>query len=215
MDADGDTQGGRTIFRRRLSPVDFERMNLPEEFWRTKIFNVAESVRSKVEGFLVNVDSNLEGGIGLIVSGPEGTGKTGIASLVLKEARSRGFPVFFITVWDLRVAIRNRTPFDDDTSVLDRCLEVDVLVLDSLREEDVKDTFFDARALEELVRSRISRRKMTVVTTRLGLGDMHMTFKSFMGATKSSLAFLEVTGPDLRKNPSEGLTDKAFGLKTG
>lgn len=215
MDEVGATQGGRTIFRRKLSPVDLERMNLPEEFWRTKIFNVAESVRTKVERFLVNVDLHIESGLGMIVSGSSGVGKTGIASLVLKEARSRGYPVFFTTVWDLREAIRSRVPFDDETSMQERCFEVDVLVLDGLRGEDAKEQILGARALEEMVLSRSSRKKSTIVTTRLGQSELFEKYPSFMEAVKGSLAFLHVEGPDMRELQSKGIEERAFGAGTG
>lgn len=215
MVEEGTSQNGRTVFRRKLSPVDFERMNLPEEFWRTKIFQVAESVRSKVEGFLVNLDANVKNGRGLIVSGETGVGKTAIASLILKEARSRGFPSFFITLWDLREAIRNRVPFDEEASIQDRCLDVDVLVLDGLRKEDAKETIFGPRALEEMVMARRSRMKMTVLTTRLGMSELGESFNSLMESTKASHVLLSVEGPDLREVQSQNLEGQAFGVGTG
>lgn len=208
-------QSKSPILRRKLGPVDFERMNLPEEFWRTKIFSVAESVRQKIERFLLHIDSHIEAGRGLILAGKHGVGKTGVASLIAREARCRGYTVFFISLWDFRECVRSRILFDDDQTVRERCSEVDVLVLDALRLEDAKDNVFGSRAFEELVVGRCSRLRTTIVTTRLSDKELFSVFPSFIETTKGSLAIMEVEGPDLREEKSRELDEQINGERTG
>ena len=107
-------------FRRSLGVPDFARMNLPEQFWRAKVHNVPESVRKSVAKYLLNTPSMVEDGIGLLVVGQKGVGKTGIAALVAKESRARGYTVFFTSVWEMREMIRAKARFDDEMSMVDR-----------------------------------------------------------------------------------------------
>jgi DNA replication protein DnaC len=186
-------------------------MNLPENMWRSKVQFVSELVRPVVERFLQNIDLHVTHGHGLLVSGAPGIGKTGVAALVAKEARCRGYSAFFITVWDLREAVRSRIEFDEDMSVLERCREVDVLVLDGLRSDDAKDPFFGARAIEELVAGRGVRKKMTVVTTQMGKNLLWQEFRSFMNSTRGTLAVFVMDGPDLRQNQEKALESVVLG----
>ena len=115
-------------FRRPLGIPDFERMNLPQAYWRAKVQNVAEEVRPLVARYLLKMDQMVENGVGMIVLGEPGVGKTGIAALVAKEARSRGYVVMFTSVWELRELIRAKVRFDDELSMMQRAADVPVLI---------------------------------------------------------------------------------------
>lgn len=65
-------------FRRQLTKVDLERMNLPMEFWKVKVPEVAESVRPMVERYLTSLPSMMERGAGLLLGGAPGVGKTAV-----------------------------------------------------------------------------------------------------------------------------------------
>lgn len=197
--------------RRQLTEADFERMNLSKEFWTLKIQGVAESVRELATRYLVNIDQMKERGAGILLNGPPGVGKSGIAALICKEARARGYTAYFTSVWELRECIRARIQFETDTSILDRCREVDVLVLDGLRAEDSPERFFGARDIEELVVTRGLRKKVTVVTTRMTATEMNHHFTGFLNAAQSCLVSVPVNGPDLRQSQNEELRRAVLG----
>lgn len=201
------------IARRPLTEADFARMHLPEEYWRSKIQEVAESVREPVQNYLVSMHKMAERGAGLIVGGGSGVGKTGIAALVAKEARSRGFTVFFTTIWELREYVRSRIMFDDSTSVLDRCREVDVLVLDNLRAEDATEMMVNAKTLEDLLASRGSRRKISILTTRMSLGDLRAKMPGLMDVTQGLMVYMPVIGVNKRVQQHQELDRAVFGSK--
>lgn len=186
------------IYRRKLGKTDFERMNLPEDFWRTKVQHVQESVRKPVFTYLRKIDEMVALGAGLWVTGPNGVGKTSIAALAAKEARSRGFTVYFTSVWELRECIRARIGFDDNLTVLGRCQEVDLLVLDDLRIEDARQSFFGGKELHDLVIHRRNRRKPTIITTQLDPHAITEEFSALANATEGCMVFLPVTGRNLR-----------------
>jgi DNA replication protein DnaC len=197
--------------RRALSPPDFERMNLPREFWRAKVHGVQEGLRPTVERYLLRIREMREKGIGLLVHGGPGVGKTSIAALVVKEARSRGYTALFIGVWELRESMRSRVMFEEGTSIQDRCREVDVLVLDALSEADAKETWVNEKFLEELVNYRRSYHRVTIVTTRLSAKELKGSMAILFEATVGALVPLAVVGENLKHRRHESLVQEVFG----
>jgi len=151
-------------------------MNLPEEFWEARLADVPENVREHLQRYLRQLGAGEGPALSLVVSGPEGVGKTSIAAVAAKVARSFGHTVYFTSVWDLREGLRARATFDEDRSLMDRCREVDVLVLDGLRMSDSTQTsYLSPRDLEELVRDRSQRGLRTVITSQSDLGKLRVS----------------------------------------
>lgn len=199
---------GIAPFRRYLVKDDLVRMNLPEEFWFAKVQRVSETVRSAVERYLRQINEAVSNGLGLMVCGPKGTGKTAVAALIAKEARSRGHTVLFCRIWELREMIRSRMSFDGDASMAERSRDVDVLILDDLRSEDAGEKFFTLSEITELVRYRASRHRVTIVTTRL---DKQSLNQSPMSTFLDVLVLFPVIGPDMHDRRKQDLKRSVFG----
>lgn len=194
--------------RRVLGRVDMERMNLPEDLWTAKIHQVSDGARKKVETYLRNVDRAVAKGAGLVIYGTTGTGKTAIAALIAKEARACGYTVLFARIWELREMIRSRIEFDVDYSVSERARTVDVLVLDDLRTEDSGEKFFSLSEINELVRYRSSRKRVTIVTTRLDKGTLTTSPQNLL---LDILILFNVSGPNLHDEKKRALKDAVLG----
>lgn len=198
-------------YRRKLGKADFERMNLPEDFWLAKVQYVQKSVTAPVTAYLRKIDSMLRLGAGLWLSGPKGVGKTSIAALAAKEARSRGYTVYFTSVWELRECIRSKIGFDDNLTVLGRCQDVDLLILDELRAEDASQAFFGAKEMQDLISHRRNRNKSTILTTQLPGVDLVEKFSGLKAATEGCMVWLPVKGKNLRTD-REAEIKRALGL---
>lgn len=187
-------------FRRKLVRADMTRMNLPEEYWTVKVARVAESVRPAVARYVRKLDEMVDSGVGLLIHGSKGVGKTSIAAGIAMEARSRGYTAFFCQLWEIREMLRSRISFDDDTSLMTRMREVDILVLDGLREEDAIEKFFSLSDIRELIRSRQMHKQVTLVTTRLGPADLKgPLMRAFTEDCQGVLVAMAVDGPNLRE----------------
>lgn len=197
--------------RRALSPPDFERMNLPREFWRAKVTGVQESVRHTVERYLLRIREMCDKGIGLLVHGESGVGKTSIAALAAKEGRARGYTVLFIGIWELREMMRSRVMFEEGVSIQDRCREVDILVLDSLGPDDANETWVNERFLADLVKYRCSYRKVTIITSRMSPDDLKVSMRSLFDATLGALVPLKVVGENLKFRRHDELVREVLG----
>ena len=196
---------------RKLKRSDMERMHLPEKLWRVTVGGIGdEAVRSNVSRYMDNFDLMKERAAGLFLSGESGVGKSAIAALIAKHARARGCSVHFITVHELKEAVRYRTKFDGEQMMIDRCRQVDVLILDDLCLEDLGGYGLPYHTLEELVATRGSRNRITLITTQLGvdeLGDMAPVLET----TQDCMVFFPVVGPNQKQQQQEELSGMIFG----
>jgi len=197
--------------RRALHPPDFERMNLPREFWRSKVHGVSGDIRPPVERYLLRIREMTDKGIGLLIHGEAGTGKTSIAALVAKEGRARGYPVFFVGVWELREAMRSRVMFEEGVSIQDRCRDVDILVLDALCAEDAKESWVNEKFLADMISYRSSYCKVTLITTRLAPKTLKAMMPSLFDATVGSLVLLHVLGENQKLRQHDELLREVYG----
>jgi len=173
LDSSEDNRPEPDYERIELKRSDLVRMNIPEDYWKSKVGDIEdEEIRRVITRYLRKIKDMVQDHIGLLLYGQPGGGKTTVATLVAKEARTWKFTAFFSMVWELRECIRSRIPFDEHTSIMDRCREVDVLVLDGISHEDIDDKLFGMQTIEKLVIYRGQRRRITVLTTRLTLHEL-------------------------------------------
>lgn len=202
-----------TTERRKLTADDMRRMNVPEGLWRTRLQWVPESVRPTVQNYCEHFDTMAEKGAGLLLWGQEGVGKSGIGAVVAKEARARGYTVFFTSIVELREAVRERRPFDESFSTLERCREVDFLVLDNLQESDVSESFVNLTTVEDLMVGRGTKLKCSILTTRIPFPELAARHESFVRTVSGYMVPMHVDGPDLRERRGEWLHDLVTGKK--
>jgi len=199
-------------FRRRLIKADMERMHLPEEYWTAKVDSAPESVREPLVRYLMGIDAMMAKGVGLLLFGNRGVGKTAISAIVAKEARCRSYTVLFMRLWEFREMLRSKVLFDSNTTMMDRAREVDVLVVDDLRVADATERFFSLTEVQQLIKSRGSKRKVTVVTSRTTVkGLREAPLDGLFDASAGTLVPMLVEGPDLYRIRSEEMTKAVFG----
>lgn len=189
--------------RIKLKRHDLERMNIPSEFWHAKATDIAdEDLRLKVARCLVSIRKVVENNKGLLLYGPPASGKTRIAAMIAKAARSWKYSVFYTMIWELRECVRSRIPFDEQTSIMDRCREVDVLVLDGLAEEDLDEKLVNLRSIEQLIVYRGQHKRITILVTRFSREELRGTqpkLEMFVLGTSPYLHPMKVEGA-VKKN---------------
>lgn len=199
--------------RRPITADDLQRMNIPEALWRAKVQHVPESVRETIQNYLERFDTMAEKGAGLALWGKPGVGKTGVATVIAKEARALGYTAYLTTVSDLRDSMRERRMFDDSSSIIDRCREVDVLVLDSFQATDATDHYVNLKSIEELLVQRGGRLKITILTTDITWTQLVQNHGAFARTISAYLVALEVKGEDLRTKRGSMLSAVVLGKR--
>ena len=192
-------------FRRELTRLDLERMRIPERYWDATLGLVSdtrdsESPRGIVSKYLAKIDELYARGVGLFLWGNNGLGKTCASVVIGKEYRRRGRTVLFMPAAKISAARIQNDMFDSDQSIWDRCSSVDVLLLDDLGKGSQDNTGFGKRILDELVRDRSSRRKVTFITTNMQPGEQlgDALKESTLASLKECIVPVQFEGPDLR-----------------
>jgi len=209
---------------RKLDQDDFVRMNLPPEFWSKS--DVPSCVREPLRVYARKLDSMMQDGVGVYLYGPAGVGKSMAAASMAKLVRSHGHSVFFVSVSDLMEMIRSRIQFSDDQSILDRCKQVDFLVLDNLRldglaAESRKEASASAVVVEDVLRHRSQWKRSTFLTSRVPPterttpsqvltakdrgADLKTDFAGVWEIARSACLWMEVTGEDRRRDVQKDL----------
>ena len=159
--------------RRKLTRRDIDRMRIPRRYWSLSITKVSDkdnsgmSLRGVVDNYLSNVDKFTSEGLGLLMWGPNGCGKTSAAVILMLEARRHGHTCLYVECASLKRAAIDRISFDGGETIVDRALSVEVLLLDDLGKGVQDRTGFGARLLDEIIRHRSANKLVTHVTTNM------------------------------------------------
>jgi DNA replication protein DnaC len=184
---------------RKLDKNDMYRMNIGPRFWQCTFDKIPDKCSHKLEfkKWLSNITSNLNKGIGLLISGDYGAGKTSLAVIAMKNTAIRKGSAIMIRGNQLRQGIIQDED-SEDTSLRKRVSEVDLLVLDDLGSEH--ETAFGNSVLEEILRERYDNKKATIITTNLSkealiakLGESMISFLS------ASTVHIICSGHDFRQ----------------
>lgn len=198
-------------FRRELNRNDLERMQIPDRYWRVSFNDITDShrlsigstFRGLVEKYMRNMDEVIAEGAGLIFWGPNGTGKSSASVVIAKEFRRRMKTVLFMETADLKRTVIERDHFDENETFWDRAKGVDVLILDDFGKGIMDSTGFGSSLFDELVRSRNSHKRVTIITANLPIMDWRVELdvkESTLQALKECTVPIEVTGPNRREN---------------
>lgn len=195
--------------RRKLTNDDLIRMNLPSELWMASSNKIPASALPSIQQYGKKIDEMLREGLGFVLVGGSGVGKTGGAAVLAKTVKCYGYSVLFVTVSDLREMIRSHIVFDD-RSMLERAKSVDFLILDNLKPEDEKDpsNILHASALAALVEHRVVWKRSTLITTRIKPTELPTMFPGLVEAIKTRSPFLAVEGENLRDAAAKALKER-------
>jgi len=204
-------------YRTKLTAGMLERTRIPRRFWSVKYDSVPNSARRYLGNYLRSVEEMLDGGEGFLLWGPNGVGKTSIATLIGFEVARRGGTAYFVTAESLRISSIERTPFDADTSVMERAQEVELLIIDDLGKEHRSESAYAERLMENLLRVRLAQKRATIITTNLplvgirerriaGLNTVYSV--SMLEVLRECVLPLEVTGENQRHGAADQLQER-------
>jgi DNA replication protein DnaC len=190
------------FLRRVLDKDDLTRVNLPIGLWKSDPSRIQGDARAKVHKYLTDIDDHIRNGRGLYIHGGPGVGKSSVAAVAAMVVKSIGsISVYFTTLWELIRDVKDQKDFQAEMSVLERCRSVDMLILDGVKEQDFKDSFFfNANDIVGLLESRTMRSKLTLMTSELAPIDLPKRLpsnaKDLLLVTR--MIPLRVEGKDLR-----------------
>lgn len=189
-----------------------KRMNIPQRLWNASFTGLPDNLRGPVKNYIRNLDSMLNKGVGFFLYGASGTGKTSAGSVILKAGWERMKTGYFTTVKELRHAVREEESFDGSESIMERCRNVDILVLDDLAADDFKNFTVGIGEVEHLLSNRSMRSKTTVLTTRLQPDFFRAEYPSILQTMQGTFVGIPVTGQN-HKAEADAELRRALGVQ--
>lgn len=190
--------------RRELVERDMVRMRIPELFYsasRSKV-TIEEPKRAAILRYEERISDALERGVGLLLWGQNGVGKTAIAVILAKEACRLGHSVLFIRSADLFAFETKKAWFNEAEGVtlLERAKNVDLLVLDDLGKEHFDSAGRVLLEMEEFIRERVSRKRTIIMTTNIvpSTGFASIYPASMLAVMREAIFPVECVGSDHR-----------------
>lgn len=203
-----------STFRKKLGESDMLRMMIPKAYWRFTFEEISEyeddecSPKEIARRYLSKLPEMMTRGVGLLLWGKNGRGKSGIAVVIAKEARRRGYTVLYAESSDLKRSVIEKVAFDEDISMWERARSVDMLVLDDLGKGTQDRTGFGARLLDELIRHRNANGRVTLISTNMNPTEKQLEDElkaSTIHSLKECVIPCEIVGHDRREEKREEL----------
>lgn len=158
---------------RQLDKEDLVRMGIPLRFWNSTVEKIPDddvgslSTKTAIINYMKNLEKMREAGVGLILWGDYGVGKTSASVVVAKEFRRCGHTVLFLDAASLKRHVISREQFDEDESYFDRIHSVDLLIINDFG-KGINDTKgYGAALFDEIMRDRSSKKKITFISSNL------------------------------------------------
>ena len=149
--------------RRDITWEDLKHACVPKQYWGAKLASVPESAQIPITKYCEHIEKIVDAGTSIYLMGLAGVGKTSAAVVLVKAARMARKSVYFTTLWRLKEDVHSRAQFDQEQSVIRRCMAVDLLVVDDIKPDPHRNGFI-ANDFAHLLRSRLADKKATILT---------------------------------------------------
>ena len=164
---------GKRPVRTTLSAKNLIYRGVPREYIHADLdeYPVKENTRELFARYMDYLDEMFEDKINLILYGSNGSGKTYLSSLIVKEAYRKRYTSFRVT---LKSFIDMHFKRDKDELIaekLDEIINAEFLVIDEVGKETFDKSQFNITVLEELLRERDTQGKPTIICTNLPLEE--------------------------------------------
>ena len=158
--------------------------------------------KKKVAEWAGNADANVESGRGLYIwSETNGTGKTMLAALALKECISRGITSYMTTFQDLLSSLKSGwKDAEFDRWYRGRIDSAQVLVLDDIGKESESgfNGEFAKQTLDSLLRTRTQQGRPTIFTTNMSPSKLSAYGMGVVSLVTEDTEIVFVEGNDFR-----------------
>ena len=203
-----DVENGDMIAAREFEIyLKMYRSNIPLKYWERELDDIEDPlVKCKIQRYLKKLDEAVSKGIGIYFCGTQGTGKTLVACVILKEAIKRGYRVYFTMLTEvLEKYCDGRYDRDARKEFAQNILEADILVVDDIDKGYISDksTFIDT-AYDYVFRTRANKNLPVIITSNMTqdafANQKNLVFgKSLLSIFDEHLVDVLVQGGDRRK----------------
>ncbi|MMZ46498.1 DNA replication protein DnaC [compost metagenome] len=194
--------------REYLSPKNLSYRGVPREFHDASLdeYPIDPETKRLLQAYIENMEVMRDDFINLILYGSNGSGKTYLASLIVKEAYRYRFTSFIITLQSL-IDLYFKRSDPEHKEKWDDIMECDFLVIDEVGKEGFDSKMYNISIFEEALRKRDTIGRPYILCTNLDLeveGGLYDQYgKSIRSLIEGKALKLEFDGDDYRKSVSK------------
>ncbi|AEZ50509.1 DnaC-like helicase loader [Bacillus phage BCD7] len=190
--------------RSKLSKENLAYRGVPRDYFDATLeqYPIDASKKKLVKNFINNFPEMLADGQSLIMYGSNGSGKTYLSAIIVKEAYRYRYSSFLITLQSL-IDLKFKSNRDEDArEKIQKIYDAEFLVIDEVGKETFSEKLFNVTLLEELLRYRDTKGTSTIICTNLPLdtkdGLYEQYGKSISSLIKGNFVKLKYTEEDNR-----------------
>lgn len=173
--------------------LEYQRYNIGD------LESVSKKAVAEANEYLVNADYYMARGRGFIFQGDRGTGKTLLASILLKQLLDRGIDGYFTTFNDMIDNFTSGWKDDQQKGWFDaRVRNIPLLVVDDIGKEYVGRVAVSQVMIDNIFRSRVNNALPTIITTNLTPEQMADRYSSALETIAGRSQVHIFTGPSYR-----------------
>ena len=186
----------------------YYKARIPQAYWRVdeENFYGDKKALKTVSMYMDNFKNAIRRGLGLLMWGSNGNGKTSLGCIVGMYACDKKYSVFYTTLQNLLNMIMDSFKSDDQKNhVRDLLMNVDFLIVDEVGKEHIKKnretgTVFGITEFEEILRYREGMKKALFIISNMRPEQMEAKYGISIGSLfQGTLKTIQVTGVDTRK----------------
>jgi len=155
---------------------------------------------AQVSDYILRYDEMLREGMGLLLSGPLGTGKTFLSTMVLKELIKRGYNCWATTFANTIEAFTATWGNQEEKQwFAKKFMYSQVLLLDDLGRDLRTGNNLPQSTFDSILRTRVQEGRTTLLTTNMSMRELESGYGSaVLSLLKEVSLRIEFTGDDFR-----------------
>lgn len=178
------------------------------------VVGVPQAALDRVSAYQADAEVYAQMGMGLVLRGIRGGGKTMLATLLLKQLLADGMDGYF-TTFERLLNLHTKGWRDDDAAVWfeRRVCSAGVLVVDDMGRENEGRSAVSESAWDHVLRTRVAAQRPTIVTTNKTMEEMTQIYSPNSISLLSGCAeVIDFLGEDFR---AQHLERTRFEIKSG
>ena len=202
----GNDQGEHfQLLRDQVFPANYQRAlskaGIPEMYWDRswEDYKRLGEIRDHTRKYAETLQKVVRTGASVLMYGNNGSGKTGLATEILKVAVAEQFyRVRFITIHEMLELYKSGWKSDVSRRDFSNLRSSDLICIDEMTGEYVNRPDFVSSVFNLIVKYRASNRKATIITSNIGPADLGKVYGQWFGSILKEFICLMVAAPDFR-----------------